>query len=333
MEFKIDNNVKQEYLNTKYSSTAESEAFVLRYIDDYEEIVNKSVYNLTHEELNEMFSNFRNSSEASAEKNKSIIISYIDYCISKKLVVHMENRAIYIDSKKYVSKQAMKKYVDRKQLREYQNILYNEQDQLLIWLPFISVRGRTTKGCTFEEIINLNVDDIDRDKHRLTLRKNNGETRDLDDVDEFIFDLIDGAWRQEVYVENNGDTTDNLRLKCKPREAIINRDGEFAKYIFKIPGKNKFKLISRTLLNSRMRKYQEIFDNKYLTWNSLYDSGMFQMAMDIINEKGEITDTDFKEICVIFDYGIKEGINPDEKVSDYWYFLKKKFNKYRKSLL
>ena len=334
MEFKIDNSLKQEYLNTKPTSTAESEFFVLRYFDDYEETVGKSVYNLNLTELNEMFSAFRNSSEESAGKNKSILVSYIDYCITKKVVNHMENRAKYIEIDNFVSKQATsKRYVNKNQLRESQNRLYNEQDQLLLWLPFISVLGRTAKGCSKEEIINLTIDDAFPEKNMLILRQNNGKFRELHNVDHFIFDLIRDAYEQNMYVENNGEQTSNERLGGDPRRIPINQTGEFSRYVFRIPGKDKFEPFKASLLNSRMRKIQEILDNKYITWTSLYLSGMIQMAMEIYNEKGEVTDDDFDKICVKFNYGVKEEVLPnDKRLTNYWFVLKKRFNKYKKSI-
>jgi len=77
------------------------------------------------------------------------------------LVSHQENRAIFIDVKKHISKQALlNKYISREKLIEYQGKLYNEQDQLLLLLPYIGVLGRTTEDGTKEEMLNLTIDDV-----------------------------------------------------------------------------------------------------------------------------------------------------------------------------
>lgn len=328
INFKIDNEIKQEYLNSKPTGTAESDAFVLREFDDYEALVSKQVYNLSIPELNEMLASLRNTSKRVVQKNKSILTNYIDFCVGKKLVPHMENRAKYIDVENFVAKQALiNKFVSKEKLREYQKLIYNEQDQLLLWLLFIGVRGRTVEDGTMEEVINLTIDDVNEKENTLILRQNDGKFRILDGVDNFIIKLIKDTYEQEFYTENNGEITKNPRIP-DPRQIKINREGEFSRYIFRIPGKDKYENFSASLLNSRMRKIQEICDNKYLTWTSIYMSGMLQMALDIYQEKGEVTDRDFDNICIRHNYGIKESANSLDKKSNYWFNLKDLFNQY-----
>ncbi len=327
-EFKVDNEIKQEYLNSKPTGTAESDTFVLREFDNYEEKVGKSVYNLSIPELNEMFAGLRNSSKRGVGKNKSILTNYIDFCITKKIVPHMENRAKYIDIEKFVARQAMlNKYPTKKQLRQYSDYLYNAQDQLLLWLPFIGVRGRTIKDATMEEIINFKIDDVFTNERKLILRQNNGKNRTLTNVDDFILDLIRETYEQKIYVENNGETTNNPRIP-DPRQIKINNTGEsktgelIDKYVFRTPGKNKFEKFSISLFNSRMRKIQKILDNPYLTYTSIYQSGMLQMAMDIFNQKGELDKQDYIDVCDRFNYGTD---NP----ARYWYSIKDLFEQYK----
>jgi len=334
IEFRVDNEIKQEYLNTKPTETAESDAFVLRDFDNYENQVGKQAYNLSISELNEMFATLRNSSKRGAGKNKSILTNYIDFCVSKKIVSHMENRAKYIDINKFVSRQALlNKYIPKEKVMEYTNLLYNAQDQLLLWLLYIGVRGRTTEDGTMEEVINLTIDDVNFAENALTLRQNDGKFRLLCDVPDFIIDLIKETYEQETYTENNGEMTNNPRIP-DPRSSIINRTGEFSRHIFRIPGKNKFDKFKSSILNSRMIKIQKITDNRYITYSSLYFSGMLQMCMDIYKGKGEIIDRDFDNICIQFNYGIPESIeSTDKKLSNYWFVLKDLFNQYKLLLL
>ncbi len=320
--FKVDNEIKQEFLNSKPTSTAESDVFVLREFDNYEEKTGKKVYNLSIPELNEMFATLRNSSKRGAGKNKSILTSYIDFCISKKIVPHMENRAVYIDIKDFVNRQALlNKYVSRDKVREYAKLLYNEQDQLLIWLLFIGVRGRTVEDGTMEEVVNLTMDDVDFQKNRLVLKQNDGKNRILPNVDDFIIDLIKETYEQEAYVENNGEITNNPRIP-EPRKTLINKTGEFSRHIFRTPGKDKFEKFSISLLNSRMKRIQKAIDNPYLTYSGLYFSGMVQMAMDVYHEKGEVTKDDYIDICDRYNYGSGD---PER----YWYIVQDMFEEYK----
>lgn len=320
MEFKIDNELKQEYLSNKPPSTAKSTAFVLRIIDNYESLVGKSVYNLSINETFEMFTTFRNSSRKSGNRNKSILKTYIDFYIAKRNVSHVENKAKYIDIKDFVHREVMlKKHPSKEEIKQYTDKLYNEQDQLLLWLPFIGVRGRTVDEGALEEIINLTIDDVFPDKHRLILRQNEGQKRELNDVDDVIFDLIKKTYEQQYYVENNGKITNNPKIP-DPRRMIINNGGKFSKYVFRTPGKNKYEKFSTTLLNSRMKMIQKMIDNSYITYTSLFEAGMIQMAMNIYEEKGQLTKQDYIDICDRFNYG-EDG--------QYWFNIKTLFNDYK----
>lgn len=324
--YNVNSELKEEYLNNKPTNTAIADSFVLRSVDEYEQLINKSIYNMTYAELKEMLlMQFKNSSMATIEKNISILKTYIDFCINKKVVAHGENRLLAFttkDLKKFVHQQALlNKYVSKEKLEEYHNILYNPQDQLLIRLPHIGVRGRTTDDGTLEEIINLRIDDLDEEKKILRLNKNNGEHRVIE-VDIKTIELIKEAHETNFYVENNGEQTANPRIP-EPRKIMINK---LENYVLSVPSKNKYQKFSSPLLNSRMRRIQNYLDNHYLTYTSLYISGMIDIAINIYKEKGEINKDDYIDICAMYDY----GINGENK---YWYKLKGKVEQYIDLLL
>jgi len=320
--FKVDNAIKQEYLDEKLSDTAKSDAFVLRALDNYEHIISKSVYNMTHPELNEMIAmQFNNSSVRSILKNVSVLKTYIDFCVGKKFVFHGENRLSVFtieEAKKFVSKQALlNKFISKEKLEEYKKILYNPQDQLLLELPYIGVRGRTVKDCTMEEIINLTIDDVDEKNNMLRLTQNDNKERYLK-VETSTIELIKDVYEQDVYVENNGMPTNNPRLS-NPRELKINK---VEHYIFRVPSKDKMNIFNNSIMNSRMRKMQIFLDNRYLKYTSLFESGMLNMVKNIYKEKGKIEKEDYVEICKIYNH----GYNDPEK---YWTNLRDLFNQYR----
>lgn len=322
MEYKIDDELKQEYLGNKPSSTAKSVAFVLRTIDDYENLVKKPVYNLSINELYDMFATFKNSSKRSGNKNKSILKTYIDFCIGKNIVSHPENKTKYIDIDDFVHRQAMlSKYPSKETLKTYTDKLYNAQDKLLLWLPFIGVRGRTVDEGALEEIINLTIDDVFPDKHILILKQTDNKIRILEDVEDYIFDLIRDTYEQQHYVENNGELTNNPKIP-DPRRITINDEGKFNRYVFRTPGKNKYEKFSITLMNSRMKMIQKMIDNPFITYTSLFEAGMIQMAMNIYEEKGSLNKPDYIVICGRFNYG---GGDP----SLYWFLTKALFEDYR----
>jgi len=327
--FKVDNAIKQEYLDEKLIDTAKSDTFVLKAVDNFEYSIGKSVFNMNYAELNEMIARFKNSSVKSILKNVSIIKTYIDFCVGKKFVLHGENRLAMFTVKEannFVSRQALlNKIVSKETLEDYKNLLYNPQDQLLLELPFIGVRGRTVKDCTMEEIINLTIDDVDEKNNILRLTQNNNKKRYLE-VEESTIDLIKDVYEQEFYVENNGMPTNNPRFSS-PRELQINK---VERYIFRVPSKDKMEIFNNSLLNSRMRKMQIFLDNKYLKYTSLYESGMLNMAKNIYKEKGEITREDYAEICLRYNYiSENEKITKNIIIPKKWANLRDLFNQYR----
>ena len=321
IKFNINRELKEEFLNTKPSATATAESFVLRSADEFEEMFGKSVYNMAYSELKEMISmQYKNSSLKAIGKNISILKKYVDFCIDKKMVAHGENRLAsftHDEIKKLAHRQALlNKYITKEQLRKYQNIMYNEQDKLFLELPFIGVRGRTKKGATYEEIINLTIEDVDEENKIIRLVQNDGTNRYME-VETSTIELIKEVYNQEYYVENNGEVTDNPKISV-PRKIIIN---PVEKYVFRVPGKKKYQKFTQNLLNSRIRRIQIWTDNFYLTLTSLYTSGMLDLAMNIYKEKGEITAKDFRDICIKFKYGM-------DKSENYWYNLKNIFEQY-----
>lgn len=320
--FNVDNDIKQEYLNERPIETAEAEVFVLRVVDEYEILKNKPIYVLTYGELYEMFlMQFKNSSKESVKKNKSILVNYIDFCIGKNIVIHQENRLRFLDVSELVSPHVLlNRYITKKKVREYQNVLYNEQDKLLLGLLHTGIKGRPTEDGTLEEIINLTIDDVEEETNMLTLTQNNGECRRLK-VDSSLIELIKDTYNQKIYIENNGEETNNLRLS-KPREFQIN---QVENYVFRIPGKNKFEKFNVPLLNSRMQKIQTWVGDPYLTYTNLFKSGMIEMAMDRYKEKGKIDKKDFIDICERYNYGSGD---PEK----YWHVVKGWFEQYKELL-
>lgn len=322
-QFKVDNELKQEFLNNKPTATAESDSFVLRAADEYEDLIQKKIYDMNYIELKELIiMQFKNSSEKTVLKNISILKTYVDFCINKNVVLHGENRLATFsskDAKEFVNKQAfVGKYISKQQLREYQNILFNEQDKLFLELLFTGVRGRTVEEGTLEEIINLRMSDVDEENRMLALTQNDGKVRLLE-VDEYTIELIKDTYNQEIYVENNGEITDNPRLS-EPRKLVINKVED---YVFRVPSKRKFMPFTPNLINSRMRRIKLWIGTPYASLTGIYMSGMLNMALEIYKEKGEITKLDYVKICTRYNYGLGSDF---EK---YWFNVKNLFEEYK----
>ena len=302
--YKINSNIKREFLETYPTATAVANSFVLTLADEYEEQEDKNIYDMTFVELKELISTkFRNTSLQTITKNVSILRRYVDYCISKNLVVHNENRLSAFtrsELRQFVSKQATDlKYIDREELKQYQNMLYNEQDVAILEAIYQGIRGRTTKDGTLEELINLQVDVFSEDykNNVLRLEKNNGNVRFIQ-VPESTMQILIETKDQAEYVSNNGVEVANLRGGV--RKTVVN---PLKNYVFRTPAQNKFEQFTPNIVQSRVTRMQKWCNNRFITVNALYMSGMISMAKDIYIEKGELTNDDYIAIATRYDYG------------------------------
>lgn len=304
VSFKVDSQLKNDFLGSKPTATAKSNTFILTLVDEFESMAEKSVYNFSISELREMMAmQFKNSSIGTIVKNISIIRTYIDFAIDKGFVRHMENRLATFtrkEAKAFVSKQAIEyRYISPEDLKSYQSILDNEQDKLLLELPYIGVRGRTVEEGTLEEIISLQIDLKSENTKNciLELVKNNGEKRELK-VSEETMQLVIDTYKQEFYVGNNG--VESTVMRGKLRKKPINHVG---KHVLRVPGSKKHELFNPVLVNSRFNRIQKWVSNEYLTVHTLYMSGMITRAKQILAEKGELVFEDYVSICADYDYG------------------------------
>lgn len=320
MDFIVQPELKEEFLEDMPTNTAKSYRSTLKLADKYEESINKSIYDMSLDELFDLISlQYNNSSLEAILKDKSILSEYISFCINKGFVRHMENRLNMLskkDLKEVVNKQALEfKYISYEELKEYQSKLGNNQDKLLLEAPYNGIRGRTQIEATAEEIINLTVNpNSEQVKNNiLTLTKNNGLQRDIKVKSETMKLIIDTLY-DDVYYENNNKQTNNQRLS-KIREIKINK---FKNYVFRVPGKTKYKFFDPNFINQRMGRIQIWVGNDYLTITSLYYSGMINMVYrDYLKEKGYVTYQDVEKVCGHFDYPTEYIYKLKEKILEY----------------
>ena len=305
IQFEFEAKVKEEYLETLPTGTAKSNMFVLKPVDEFEVATGKSVYNFSYEEAQELLAaKFRNTSLGSIAKNISVIRKYIDFCMSKGLVSHNENRFDIFNKEAmedFLSDNVLKyKYITHEELTTYQQKLVNAQDKCMLELFYCGVRGRTQKGATLEELLNLKIDPSSAavKNNVLELVKNNGDSR-LITVSPETMALVLETYYQEYYITNNGDDTSRVL------EVYINK---FDDYVFRVPGRNKFQQFNWQMVNNRILKIQNWCGNQFITVFNIYLSGMIDKAIAIYKRDGEIADQDYLRICTEHNYG---GANPE----------------------
>jgi hypothetical protein len=304
LQFAIDDDLKKEYLKQKPKKTAKSEYPNFVSLDEYEVLLQKPVYDFSLNERDElMMMKFRNSTIGSIISTASKFKGYIDFCVSKNRVPHRQNifdTFTKDEAKRFVSQQATEfRFISKEKKREYQKILYNYQDKLLLELPYVGVRGRTIQGGTLEEIINLQIKpgSPDIEKGKLELVRNNGIVI-IHYVSQSTMSLIVDTYNSDEYVSGNGIYNDKVRGGSR-----IFKVNKCENYVLRQIGEKKCEKMNPVLINSRIAKIQKFCDNPFITINNLYRSGIISAAMDIYKKNKEITKEDYVNICRYFKYG------------------------------
>ena len=307
VQFEVNADYKEEFLNTLKKSTRKFYSYILKLADEYEkEIGGKSLFDFSIEDRDELLVvKYKNKTISSFQATLSPLKKYVDWCISKNFVIHFQNRFAAIlpkDYSQYVNIQATENsYIPKSKVRELEDGLVNYQDKLIIELLSWGVRGRTEKGNTLEEFINLKVTDIQWDKKILYLTSNNGELRYLN-VDDFTLDLLHKTIESTHYVFGNGykGKKNDIGTYDKTEKGFVINKTE---YVFRVPGKNKFSKIDHQLIANRIQRIQEWVSAPYLNISSLWTSSMIDAAKVIKDEKGELTKEDYISLNEKFNYG------------------------------
>ena len=320
--FKVDPRVKEEFLDSQIKSTRAFYSYILQRADNYEYELGISIFNFNIEQRDELLLvKFKNKTIGAFQSNLSPLKKYVDFCIGKNLVRHFENRFGMILPKYYsdfINIQAMENsYIPKSEVRELEKQLINYQDKLIIELLSWGVRGRTEKGNTLEEMINLKVIDIEWDQKKIYLTSNDGELRELY-VDDFTLDLLQKTINCGHYIFGNG-------LKSKKNDEGVYEKTEKGfpinetEYVFRVPGKNKFGKIDHQLIANRIQRIQSWVNAPYLNISSLWTSAIIDAAKVIKDANGELTKKDYISLNERFQYGSNEKGLDGEK-----YFQKTK---------
>jgi len=304
--FEVDPEVKEEFLEKQMKSTRSYYRYILQLADDFEVKLGKPIYNFNTEERDELLIvQYKNKNKFAFQTVLSPLKTYVDFCISpKNLVRHNENRFSTILTSNYKDYIKAKEnyFIPLSESREFQSKLKNYQDRLILELSSLGVRGRTEKGNTLEELVNLKEEDIKWEKKRIYLTKNNvGEKRWIK-VDDYTLDLIKKVIDQDFYVANNGLKTkpnDDGIYETTDRGRIINP----SEYVFRTPGKNKHGKVDYQFFASRIQRIQKWLKNPYISISNLYFSAIIEYAKEEKKKKGELTKEDYIRINERFEFG------------------------------
>lgn len=298
---------KKRFLEQYPEETAKFYASVLAKAYTYEKFLEKDMAAFNVDEIKSWLLSLDATTLASLTTSVSVARQYTNFAIKERFVDKLINDYDMFDRKtlrQYVSKIAEKKrYISKEEFDKFVDSIYNASDAVIFQLLWEGVKGENT-----EEIRNLRPEDVDAENRILTLRRDDGTTRQVKVSDKLI-QLIFDAYNEEKYYNNNGMST---QPKCT--FTYLPNTG----YVVRPAGRNKTGRIDDQIIQRRVRLLARALGNPFLTITNIWLSGMIEYAKQYMKEKGltSLSMNDYKEICKRYGqnedlwYSVKTNIDP-----------------------
>jgi integrase len=288
-DFKFyDPERKNKFLYEQYpnESTRNTYGSLLQKISDYEEDNRKDLCDFSLSEATELLIGLRKISKESLNTAHSIINMYVEWCISpdqnySKTGFNAFRLLESKDKNRFVHKIAQKlSYITRDEMYEICNQLYNYIDKAIICLLFEGVKGRPSHS--FEELRNLKQADIYPENNQIVLTRfdeNNIATTRLIDVDQRTMIILVGARNESTYHKENGESKSTFAImELKGNQYLIQTADN--------GGDGEDDRITISSLQSRFKNFRKYTGIKFLTPNTLFQSGLFERCQEKENEYG-----------------------------------------------
>ena len=271
-------------------------------IGKYEHQFNKDLCDFTTE-LNDLFSLIPSRTTKSIIWLYSVIKNYCNWCITNGFSKTNINPTFMISNKNlenYVSKIAQKFQwiMNRDELYEICELLYNPRDKATLSLIFEGIKGRTNINDSFEELLNLKKEHIHEQECIIEAHRNDGFVRPVSVHPQTMEHVIESINATEYY-ESNGE---HPRGKVTP---LVESD-----YILKaIKTKRTTEKPSRTLINNIFRVVKKHTDMPFLNPLKTFQSGMLVACAEMEEEKGSPLETDDYVLIVTKKFGQLDSIS------------------------
>lgn len=324
--------IKERFLEENYSNLGTRARYKKLFLRtfEYENQLNKDVYNFTLDEIKDMVVSLSSSSPATVSSTVSILNKYIQWAIHEGFVnsvINVVEQYIDIEEvRKMVSVLAQEnRYLRNEQeLINIINLCKNPQDSVCFVLAY--------HGLKADEILDIEKDNIK--ENTITV---NEKTIELNN---YYMDVVKRAIGQTIYIKNNGIGIDDLRspeLKLDLNSKYLLRGVQNSK-------KEEGSKLTKQMINSRIKKVIDSFGDEeklkktfktdevkiktakqlnrpLITLTTIYYSGIFIKLQKLEQEKGKLEQQDF--IDMREEYGLTTGN---------WNDLKSRYDLWKKSL-
>ncbi|MEW5569693.1 phage lytic cycle repressor MrpR family protein [Rossellomorea marisflavi] len=271
-----NSDVKEEFLNTYDNEGTKN---TIRYVflaSRLNEVpLGKDLYDFSKEEIGKVIAETKPKSTAIARTKAIFINQYISWAISnnyrKNAINPLQKEANEEWLKSFVDPN-LKQFISLNDLHEMESQLINYQDIAVLRLLFEGVYGQASS-----EIRNLKFEDINQSSGEIRLYDDKKGERKIT-VSQSTLDILNKAYDQKIYQNNNGETTRQKETDLLDNEYVV-RPTKRGRVI---EGR-----VSQTVVMKRIKMISELFDMEDMTPKSITRSGMIYMAYRLLKESGK----------------------------------------------
>ncbi|ALS22204.1 tyrosine-type recombinase/integrase [Paenibacillus naphthalenovorans] len=254
----------------------------------------KDLYDFTRDELRGYFYRIMPKTVKASRTIVSHLSNYIDWAIEKGYKRTNLNPLLLTDNewREQFAQKQLKSYWTDAEIRKIVESRANNQDAIILLLPFNGVYG---KGGS--EILNLTYRNIDKNNNQLTLHDSDSDNswRTIT-VDEDLINACLKAYEETDYEVMNGNPSPDAARKSID---LVDND-----YIVRLARTrvNENAKADHNILHRRMRKIaDEINEPNFTTKNIVY-SGMIAMAKNLYLESGKLEQEEYEKIMKQFNF-------------------------------
>jgi uncharacterized protein with ParB-like and HNH nuclease domain/integrase len=283
----IKNKLFNDTLKEQYLSTFENEQSrkTIRYIFyktySAEDLLEKDLYNFNSTEISKMLKNMNTLNLSVARSNGRFITKYISWAIDQGYRLDKLNPMKGIDDSYYddLVDKSKKVHHSFSEFLELLDGLENSQDQALLFLMWEGVIGEQ-----FSQINKLKYSDVDFKNNTIYVIERDCHVA----VDVKCIKFLEKTKSDKFYYQYNSNTREFTK-----KELL---DSPFVFRNVKSPRGKANQPVNINVFYNRINTIKDLLDKEYLTPNSLKQSGMIKMAVDLYLEESKLGKEQFAKI-------------------------------------
>ena len=280
--------VKEDFLSEYPEGTAKNFRRVFLNSYEMEAKSEKDLYDFSVKDMDALIASHKAPTLLSLRMIVSVINRYILWAMTRELTVNNPIDHLSAQEDWPLRHVTARELLTDRQVMQLEDFCMNAQDACMIRLLFEGVGGKA-----YEELINLQIQDVNFENHILTLRQEH-KTRELN-VSTRLLGLVQDAYAQTEYYVRNGSST--LHNGKSTTDLIP------SKHVLKASklGPSDNITITKSVVRNRINVIFEIFGLDNTTTKVIVLSGMLYYAKALYERDGKLEKEQYKELADRYD--------------------------------